>query len=322
MANYVNSTTLNEDYFAVLFNENHASRYFFLTFAIITTLLGPLTLYCVIWFERFGSDQKRTLINMLPAVGCWSAVEFLILVQIPEIFRYIYGPLNPTVCLVHLFFRSRIYCDLLLQLDAAAIVRYVSIFWLKNPAGLRDEFWIVFSVSFIRILNIITNFVWHFLTPRQTVIYYICTGQDPIEEYKKSLKVYSITEILSILLHLGVNLKVYIYKKKDLTHGKSRYYDKSKSLASSTTNLIAYSYLISTALIMTKLNGIKPEDLQKFPNYIYVYFRFLAIPGIGSLITFFMYFFRHSGLRRLMIGELKEFYICYISKWFDSGLSK
>ena len=306
MSNFTKSAVPNEDYFTALFNENHVSRLCFLAFAILTTLIGPFVLYCVIWYEKFGSDNKRTLINMLATLSCWTVIEILLAVEIPEIFRYVYGPLNPTFCHIHQFLRSRLYSDLLLQLDAVAIVRYISIFWLKNPAGLKDEFWIVFLNLFLKTFNIMTNFAWYFLTPRQPVGYYICTGQDPSEDYKESLKVYAITELCSVLLHLVVNLKIHLYKRRKNSNGEHNKFDRSKSFASFTINLIGYIFLITAFLNMIKLSGTEPKDLQNYPNYLFVYFRSLAMPGVGTIIVFSMFFTRHSGLRRLIYGELKH----------------
>ncbi len=49
-----------DDFFGELF-ENRLSK----TFAIITsgfaTITGLILIYSIIWFERFGSDDKRTL---------------------------------------------------------------------------------------------------------------------------------------------------------------------------------------------------------------------------------------------------------------------
>ncbi len=45
-------------------------------------LLGPLALYSIIWFERFGSDEKRTLLNMLFSMICWTCIGFCLCIQV------------------------------------------------------------------------------------------------------------------------------------------------------------------------------------------------------------------------------------------------
>ncbi len=49
------------------------------------------SLYGIIWFERFGSDSKRTLINQLFASVCWYLMVLILCLQTPQIFRIIYG---------------------------------------------------------------------------------------------------------------------------------------------------------------------------------------------------------------------------------------
>ena len=306
----INNISTSYDYFAGLFNENAISRYSFLAFGIFSSLLGPLALYCVIWFERFGSDSKRTLLNMLASLGCWSLIEFIIFVEIPEIIRHFIGPFNPLFCFFHQTNRSRIYNDILLQLDTIPIIRYMSIFWLKNPAGINDEFWIVFINPFIKIFNSITMLCWHFLAPRQPFGYYVCTGQDPSEDYTKPMKVYAVGEIFTLILHLVVTFKIHLFKKKQSLVDENVQYDNQKSISNFKINHIVNIYLFTTLLNMLKLSATKPEDLHKYPNYFFVYYRSLAMPGVGSMLLFSMYFIRHAALKRLIIEELKHLMKC------------
>jgi hypothetical protein len=53
-------------------------------FSIVSTLFSLLAFYGIIWFERFGSDEKRTLINMLTSSVCWLAIENGFLTFLPS----------------------------------------------------------------------------------------------------------------------------------------------------------------------------------------------------------------------------------------------
>ena len=311
MKNFDN-TSGSPDFFVHLFNDHAIPMYTFLAFAILSTLLCPLALYSVIWFERFGSDSKRTLLNMLASLGCWSIIEFIIFVEIPEIWRHFNGPLNSIFCFFHQTNRSRIYNDMLLQIDAMAIVRYFCIFWLKNPTGINDEFWIVFINLFIKMLGVITMFVWHFTTPRQPFGYYICAGQDPREDYKRPITFYAVTEIFTLILHFAVNLKINIYKKKIIFVEGNAKNEKQKSLTSRKIDFTINIYLLITLLNILKLGATKPEDLQKYPNYLFIYYRSLAVPGAGSILVFSLYIIRHSALRRLVYEKLEHLIKCLL----------
>ena len=53
----------------------------------VWTVLNIALYYGIIWFERFGSDKPRTLINQLFASVCWSGMFWMFLVQIPFVIR-------------------------------------------------------------------------------------------------------------------------------------------------------------------------------------------------------------------------------------------
>jgi hypothetical protein len=41
-------------------------------------------LYFITWYERCGSDHKRTLLNKLVSALCWTCLEWYLLVQVRE----------------------------------------------------------------------------------------------------------------------------------------------------------------------------------------------------------------------------------------------
>ena len=42
----------------------------------LQALCFPVLLFNIIWFERFASDKKRTLVNMMVSATCWTLIEF------------------------------------------------------------------------------------------------------------------------------------------------------------------------------------------------------------------------------------------------------
>jgi hypothetical protein len=72
-------------------------------FSTFLTLVDIVLLYGIIWYERFGRDQPRTLINQQVASICWSAIFWMALVEVPLIIRFwINKPFNETVCKVQM----------------------------------------------------------------------------------------------------------------------------------------------------------------------------------------------------------------------------
>jgi hypothetical protein len=84
------------------------------SFAIILSLLLSLivlpSLYGIIWYERFGSDSKRTLINQLFASVCWYIIITVLFLQFPMTARFIYTkPFSQYVCTVIDFSSATLY---------------------------------------------------------------------------------------------------------------------------------------------------------------------------------------------------------------------
>jgi hypothetical protein len=57
--------------------------------SVLLSLIVIPSLYGIIWFERFGSDSKRTLINQLFASVCWYLMVLILCLETPIIFRII-----------------------------------------------------------------------------------------------------------------------------------------------------------------------------------------------------------------------------------------
>ena len=55
-------------------------------------------LYTIVWYERFGSDHPRTLINQLVASTCWNGIVHNILFTPLSIFIDFYGPMSNSFC--------------------------------------------------------------------------------------------------------------------------------------------------------------------------------------------------------------------------------
>ncbi len=113
----------NKSDFFPFMTEQSPERITCLIISCLGIIVGPIVLYSIIWFERFGSDKKRTLLNMLFSMTCWTALTFIICIQVPETFRYVYGPLPGVVCFTHLFLRYTLASMFMLLIDALTITR-------------------------------------------------------------------------------------------------------------------------------------------------------------------------------------------------------
>ena len=76
-----------EDYYRPLM-ENNPMKILSITFSIISSVLGVVLAFGMIWFEKFATNKKRTVINQLVSTSCWSYIfHTCFVVQLLEAFR-------------------------------------------------------------------------------------------------------------------------------------------------------------------------------------------------------------------------------------------
>ena len=96
----LSNATSKLDFIANGLFEKNTPVIFSLILSIMITFLGPPLLFAIIWFERFGSDKKRTILNMFVNMNCWNCIALVILGLLPEIAIYSTGPLPPIFCYI------------------------------------------------------------------------------------------------------------------------------------------------------------------------------------------------------------------------------
>jgi hypothetical protein len=93
------------DFFAGAFH-NGPLKTVSITVTLISLVCLVLSGYGIIWYEKYGSDKKRIIINRLLTSICWTGIEFYLLVIPVEVARYILGPLPEFVCSFHLMLKN------------------------------------------------------------------------------------------------------------------------------------------------------------------------------------------------------------------------
>ena len=80
---------------------------------------------------------------------------------------YIHGPLKIAkgFCHLHVFVSSTIMMHAMLLLDAVIVVKYIFIFFMKNPTAIQEDFWkVITSVG-----DDLLNFGRELFYPRQSL---------------------------------------------------------------------------------------------------------------------------------------------------------
>ena len=64
------------------------------------------------------------------------------------------------------------------------LIRYISLFHLKNPAAIADDFWSFYINSWIFLFSILSEIFNHLATEekRLSILFHVCIGQNPSEQ--------------------------------------------------------------------------------------------------------------------------------------------
>ena len=166
-----------ETFFCEAF-QHQTSKTVIIVLSVITSLTDIGLLYGAIWYERFGSDNYRTLINRLFSSLCWSGIVAL-LIGWTDVGRHIIGPFPDVPCYFQIVMKDSIKTAILLFFDAIALSRYIFIYWMKNPTALNDDFWNLFVNLWIILGSILINITFAMMPGPRTLAFHICAGSDP-----------------------------------------------------------------------------------------------------------------------------------------------
>ena len=291
-----------------------------LVLSVLVVIFSPPLLFAIIWFERFGSDKKRTILNMFVNMNCWNCIALVILGQVPEIVIYSIGPLPPMFCYIHSVIRESILCSILMYIDVIIVFRFVYIFKLKNPAAFRDDFWCFFVSLWIPIIELINVATFNIWANFQSVPTIVCTGQTtglPNKAFERSMIFFTVS---SAILHFMINLRIYFYRRKFQVLSQTNqnqvsakhFYLKNiepNSLATVATDLLGLCFFFTAVVCLQKLSAVHPKNFKVYPNYLFLLYLDLLCPSLGIIFVILL-FFRKKALRRNVKENLES--ICLI----------
>lgn len=225
--------------------------------------------------------------------------------QVPENVRFLYGPLPERLCYLKQVLRSSYFVELLLLFNASSVAQYAYIFWLKNPMAFRDDVWCCFSTVAIKLFSLSSQLIWHALTPRQPINYFVCTGNDPTRFSDKPFRVYGVFELLTIFIQIFIQVRIKLHKRKvshpTLTTGSTVFEAEKFSLPSILLNLSNAAVLTTSTFFMVYVTTLEPQKLIIYPYSLIVQFVFICLPLlIGAFMTTAFYI-KHKPLRVAII---------------------
>ena len=191
-----------------------------------------------------------------------------------------------------------------------AIAQYIYIFCLQNPMAFDDRFWCQFVSVSIKMFSLVSQWVWHTLTPRQPMNYFICTGFDPSTFSNNPIKVYGFFEILTVMIQFVTYFKIYQFKSKDNYTHSSSFHNREKvirnvitdSLPSFFSNFLSISSFTLSTFFMIYISKLEPHKLNIFPNSFIVHFVCMCLSFFISMSVLGSYYIKHAPLRKSIVS--------------------
>ena len=286
--------------------------------------------YCYVGQSILAQTKEQTLLirKWLATLGaisffCRTGLEYTYFIIFTDAVRLITGPMNAKYCFIKTIWRSSYATSTFLCYDAIALTKYLFIFHLKNPAAFKEDFWAVFVNVWIKGASLIFNATWFYQAEHQIINFYICSGIDPTEDFKKPLNLYATAELGSLLINFLVFVRVQIYnlrykekpKASESTRLKKLFIsdDMKNSIASLATNFFNISGLILILLGSAILSKVPVQELHKYKSDIYCVY--LIYPPLAFAVFLSSYYISHNPLRNAAVIQLRDF-ISYVKEFF------
>jgi hypothetical protein len=281
----------------------------------------PWLLY-FIWYERYGDNHRRTLINQFASSQFYYAVFYNILGQALDVIITAFGPFEFYLCYIQQFIRGVVIFQLVQLSTSIFTTKYFYIFILKNPAGVHEEFWCRFINAWSLLFSCITEFVYQFLPGRRLMQFYICTGKfnNSLSNEKITINYVLISYIgVAVIWYLFAALKISKYKKylKSITPVIAVVQDSQTKLAllkdtfqASLVNLavIGKTFLIFFLNIIMKA-FFSLLDPSSFHEQLHTWLYFFSNHGLivlSYICAVVIYYSRNSVMCQTILREIKD----------------
>ena len=298
---------------------NNKQKNVIISCSVIFSIIILLVMLVIIWYERNGSDDKRSLPKRLYLFAWCTACFWLCTVLPLDIIRYTFGPFSTKTCQSIYFIKTGITAQGIVILDFIMISRYIFIFFLKNPAGVYDEFWSTFIIAWISMFVCISQFIVHSSPTRHFVDFYICTGLDPSTDFslpERSFLFDYAFKVASFLIHVIIGMRIQIYKRK-LSKSNVVHHPRSKSFWLFSMNKytvitdiwepIMTSILLSFFVLLNlQKRNSELYKLNEYPYNVNEYFYTLIRPSLGCFLLICIKFLRDKNILKVMMKEFQD----------------
>ena len=283
--------------------------------SILNITLVNLSLYAIIWYERFGTNQNQTLINQFYISACWIAIWHNILLQIPEVVVSFGFSMGQLFCKSSLILKNTIVMCFASHATAISVVKYLYIFVFKNPSDKHDSFWCFYVNSIVFFLAFLSQFVFYFLPGKNPYMFYHCSRTTPPQGLKTKFNfIFYITLLVSFVVYAFVILRIVSYKLKisksdaaNMAHNfKSNLSNVKQSLSNLKYQAICFLSVLPLVTGSYILNLVPNEKLNIFPYNYFVQIHLHFCPFFICLDFVVSHFMSDKKLRDFMYREVNQ----------------
>jgi hypothetical protein len=147
-------------------------------------------------------------------------IAYILLVIPGDICIALVNTLPPWYCELQSSLKNTTVAVLVVIVDAIFLVKYILIFYLKNPSIAHDDFWNLFLRIWIISFVFFGQCVQFFFSERKTINYYVCIRDFPTSDHNLQLKTgwFNVALFMfSIILCSLIYVKVKLFVKKGKT---------------------------------------------------------------------------------------------------------
>ena len=230
------------------------------------------------------------------------------------------------MCHSHFFLKLTITLQAALFLDAIIVLRYIFIFWMKNPAAFQEEFWSLFINIWVVAFSWTAQFVLEVFLGCDSTPIKICMRFERQVSYNCYifpwyLRINNMIMLSSVFLYAIILVRIHIFKhgkcNKTQTSPESKQswleYMEQQSVSDVTASLITVIGTVLSIFATRILNFLFSSHTGQ-PNYLDEYFNSMIRPPLTVLLLVLLYFSRHENLRKTVWRQMGFLYMDCFSK--------
>jgi hypothetical protein len=322
MHEMISQGSLNETVFTAVY-EWSASKTLNILLSICSILFITPWLYYMIWYERYGANHRRTLINQFAASHSYYAVFYILVGQSLEVMLTTFGPFGDYACHFQEFLQGVMTFQFLHIFTFIFTVKYFYIFVLRNPSGIDEEFWCFFLNMWSLLISCLTQFVYQFMPGRHPIKFYICCGKfdNLLSSENAKINYAQICYLsLAVIWYMFAAIRISQFKKyiNGITAVPVEVQDTKTTLALllkdtfnvSLVNIAMVAVLLSIVALnialKAYLNTLEPASFNNSPNHQLHLFTDHSVLVISYICVVLIYYSRNSLMRQTIFREMKD----------------